>query len=416
MAVEDGAVLAVGHPARLDGLGLGAVPETDLGAAILVPGFVDAHCHLEWSLMGGLVDPAAGFGAWLGGFLGFLRRLPPGLHAAAARLGALRALRAGTTTVADSGPTGAGVAALGEAGLRGIVHLEAFGSDPAAAAPVAGRVADLAAAASPLVRVGVSPHAPYTAGPALWSALEAAGPFAGWATHLAESADETRVLASGDGPIAEALAVLGFAPARWPGDAETTPVGRAVLAGTLRPGLVAAHCVHLGPGDAESLAAADVRVAHCPVSNAHLACGRSPLERLRAAGVVVALGTDSPASAGAYDLRAEARAAAVAHGAATGSPPPARELVRMMTEAGAEALGMAGIVGALAPGARADIVAVRPGPEMRGGDPHAAILHETSAIDAVWVDGEPLLADGLPTRIDAAGVVTGAAEARSPLC
>ena len=138
------------------------------------------------------------------------RRRPP--------RGAARAA-AGTTTLADSGPTGAGAAAMAEAGLRGAVHLEAFGSpegDAArrAAAAVAERVAALDADAGPGVRVGVSPHAPYTVGPALWRALadEPGLSERPWATHLAESEAEARVVARGEGPLAEVFAEAGFAP------------------------------------------------------------------------------------------------------------------------------------------------------------------------------------------------------------
>ena len=77
-------------------------PVVDLGEAILAPGFVDAHAHLEWSLMDGVL-PSQPFAAWLGRLLGLRGRMEPEDHLVAARYGALRALRAGTTTLADSG-------------------------------------------------------------------------------------------------------------------------------------------------------------------------------------------------------------------------------------------------------------------------------------------------------------------------
>ncbi|MEZ0283953.1 MAG: amidohydrolase family protein, partial [Thermoleophilia bacterium] len=147
-------------------------PVDDLGDAILVPGLVDAHCHLEWSLLEGLLPPAR-FGTWLGRFLPLRARIPLDDHRIAARHGALRALRAGTTTLADSGATGSGAAAMAEVGLRGAVHLEAFGTPEGegarrAAAAVGRRVAALDAEAGPGVGVGLSPHVPYTVSPAFW--------------------------------------------------------------------------------------------------------------------------------------------------------------------------------------------------------------------------------------------------------
>src|SRR6202008_2122738 len=90
-------------------------------------------------------------------------------------------------------------------------------------------------------------------------------------------------------------------------------------------------------------AAAGVGVAHCPQSNGRLACGAAPLALLRAAGVRVGLGTDSPASAGRYDIRAEARACALVQAGAGRQPPGAEEQVRMATSGGSEVVGMVGM-------------------------------------------------------------------------
>jgi 5-methylthioadenosine/S-adenosylhomocysteine deaminase len=389
--------------------------EADLGDAILIPGLVDAHCHLEWSIMSGRLPPAA-FGEWLARFLPLRRLLGVEDHRAAAALGALRALCAGTTTLADSGPTGAGAGALAATGLRGAVHLETFGTPTGtaarrAASGVAERVAALGEEAGPEVEVGVSPHAPYTVGPALWAALREEPALARrrWATHLAESEDEERVVARGDGPLAEAFAAAGFAAARWPGGDGETVVGRVARGGGLRPGLVAAHCVRLGGRDPAILRDAGVSAAHCPRSNAYLRCGSAPLASLLRAGVAVGLGTDSPASGGDYDVRAEARACAAGAGAALGP----EALLRMATQGGAEALGLVGEAGALEPGARADLVALRPAGPV--GDPHGAALDGATRVDVVIASGRVAVRDGIPCAVDAEAVHARAAEARQRL-
>jgi 5-methylthioadenosine/S-adenosylhomocysteine deaminase len=388
---------------------------TDLGDAILVPGLVDAHCHLEWSLLDGALPPGR-FGDWLGRLLPLRARMRPEDHRTAALHGALRALRAGTTTLADSGPTGAGAPAMADLGLRGAVHLEVFGSPEgedarAAAAAVAARVVALESEAGPGIRAGLSPHAPYTVGPGLWRALMADPDLADrpWATHLAESGEEERVVGRGDGPLAAIFAEAGFAPGRWDGPEGATVVGRLARAGALRPGLVAAHCVRLGPGDPAALRAAGVSAAHCPRSNAHLRTGPAPLAALRAAGVAVGLGTDSPASGGDYDLRAEARACALAHGDAVSAP----ELLRLATQGGAEALGLEGEVGGLAPGMRADLVALRP--SGRVDDPHRTALDAGTRVGLVVTSGEVAVRDGRPLAVDAEAVDARADEARKRL-
>jgi cytosine/adenosine deaminase-related metal-dependent hydrolase len=394
------------------------LPVEDRGAQVIAPGFVDAHCHLEWSLLDDLLPPER-FGAWLGGMLRVRARMQPEDHAAAAAFGALRALEAGTTTLADSGPTGAGAAAMAAAGLRGLVHLEAFGRETGAAARdaaarVAEQVAGLDAAAGPRARAGVSPHAPYTVGPDLWAALRAQPALDGrsWATHLAESPDEERLLSTGDGPLAELFARAGLEPGRWEGADDASPAARVAAAGVVAPGLIAAHCVRLGPGDPAALASLGVGVAHCPRSNVHLLCGRAPIEALRAAGVAIGLGTDSPASGGDYDMRGEARACRDAHAGVVALGDD--DLLRLVTIDAARAIGLAGEVGSLEPGKRADLIAVRPA--RAGADPAAAVLDPGGSVRLAVVDGEDVLRDGVPTRLDAAAVRTAAAEARGRLC
>lgn len=393
------------------------VPVTDMGDAVLIPGLVDAHCHLEWALMGGLV-PDARFGDWLGAFVRRTAAVTPDDRAAAARYGALIALRHGTTTLADSGPSGFAVRAAGDAGLRATVHMEIFGRDTGADARekvMAHAEALLAArdAAAPRVHVGVSPHSPYTVGPELWAEV-LGDPILGAgsvAAHVAESPDEVMLLDDGVGPLVDAIHSVGRDPARWPGGGPGV-VSRLEAAGALAPGLIAAHCVQVEEGDAAMLAEHDVRVAHCPHSNVRLECGDAPIEMLDALGVTVGLGTDSPASAGAYDLRDEARWAAEA-AARRGMRPVAADMLALATIGSARVLGMDAQVGSLVPGKRADIVAIRPfeGAPLEA-DPSLVVLDPRSQVVAAWVDGEQVLDEHGATRLDTPAIVAAANEAR----
>jgi 5-methylthioadenosine/S-adenosylhomocysteine deaminase len=397
---------------------------TDLGGDLLLPGLVDAHTHLEWSLLEGLLPPGD-FASWLGRLLPLRARMTPSDHLAAARYGALQALRHGTTTLADLGPVGAGATALAESGQRGLVLLEAFGRDEGraateAAALVSARLAEIDDVCGPRVRAGVSPHAPYTVGPALWHALAARADLRErpWGTHLAESPHELPAIRDGGGALGAVFAAAGFTPGRWPaadGDEEAEGVvPRLDVAGALLPGMVAAHCVEVDAGDAAVLAARGVAVAHCPRSNAHLRCGRAPVEDLRAAGVAVALGTDSAASGGDHDLRAEARACRVAHAGVHDVGDD--DLLRMITADAAAVLGMAGEVGVLVPGARADLIALAPAAHDEARDPVALALDPATTVHRVVVGGEVLVSGGAPTRLDHEGILARAREARARLC
>ncbi len=425
--IRDGAVAIVAG--RIAGVGPAAelraafpeLAETDLGNVVLMPGLVDAHCHLEWSLAGGLISPKP-FADWLAEMLDLARRYRPGDHLIAARYGALLAIDAGTTTLADSGPTGAGADALTEMGLRGIVFPEIFGREVGDAAlafaeRLAVRVAAIEARAGERVRVGISPHALYSVGPELWAMLAAradTGSPRPWATHLAESPTELAAIDDATGPLAARFAALGIVPGRWPGRGGA--VSRVARTGTLDAVTVAAHCVHIDAAEADLLAASSVAVAHCPISNERLSCGTAPLGVLERAGVCVALGTDSPASAGAYDVRAEARACRNVH-AAAGGPVSAAALVSMMTSRGAAALGLADEVGVLRRGMSADLLALAPGADgWSTEDPWERALDEHASPCLVMCGGEVLQDGSRAGRFDRDAIVALAAEARQALC
>ena len=282
-------------------------------------------------------------------------------YVAAARLGALRALEAGTTTLADSGPTGAGAAALAESGLRGLVHLEAFGRETGAAGGRRRRadgegVAALDAAVGPRARIGVSPHAPYTVGPELWAALRAQP----GAARPALGDPPGRVGRRGArdrhrGRAARRPLRRRRASSRGAGRARPAP-GRWRAwrrRASIAPGLVAAHCVRLGADDpGSSSPRAGIGVAHCPRSNAHLRCGRAPLEALRAAG---RRGGPRHRQPGERRRLRPARRGAGLPGRRTPGVLDLDDdaLLRLITIDAARALGLDGEVGSLAPGKRA---------------------------------------------------------------
>jgi len=267
------------------------------------------------------------------------------------------------------------------------------------------------------VEVGIAPHAPYTVGPHLWEALIADDHLARlvWTTHLAESAAELTAVRGDGGPIAEAFAGRYGPPAVWPGRVDAGVVSRLANAGALRSRMIAAHCVGLATGEADLLAEAGVAVAHCPISNAYLGCGVASLSGLRDAGVRVGLGTDSPASAGSYDVRAEARACGLVQ-AATGHHVTSAELVRLATLGGAEALSRDHEIGTITAGKRAHLVAITPPPHLAGADPHRALLDSEAAVTDVWVDGHRRIAAGIAREVDVAAISGRAIEARTAVC
>ncbi len=350
------------------------------GAAI-VPGFVNAHSHVEYSLYAGFGDGRA-FGPWLATHVARKGRLAPEEMLALARLGVADSLRSGIATTADYSFSGAAAPAAAELGLRAVVHLEVFALDPEDARrqyeEKRARIEETG-----LVSIGVSPHAPYTCSVEVYRWCLSLGVPVG--THLAESANENEWLEHGTGPL------QGIAPMLVP------PTGRravATLEPVLGPELLCAHCVELDAGEIGLLAERGVPVAHCPRSNALLGCGVAPVAALREAGVTVGLGTDSPASTPSFDVFEEMRAAIYAARARERRPEAmtAEDALRLATVGAARALRLDGSVGTLTPGKRADltVVSLRESPYHPVEDPVAAVVFGGSPerVLETIVDGE----------------------------
>lgn len=361
----------------------------ELGDAILLPGLINVHAHPELAMFRGALEDLA-FRDWILRLVGGKRRaLGEEDFAAAAAWTCLESVRAGVTTLAATEASGAALASLREAGMRGVVYLEVFGPAPQQAEEsIRGyreSLARLRASTSELVRIGISPHAPYTVSDELYrAAIELAReedlPIA---CHIAESRPERELVLSGAGDFAPGLNARGI---------ETPRRGRSPVALLDRLGVLAArplliHCVDVDEEDVARIADAGSPVAHCPVANARLGHGVAPVDRLRDAGVTVALGTDSVGSNNRLDLLEEARTASLLQRALgrRHDSLPAADLLRMCTLEGARALGIEDRVGTLEPGKDADLCAVSlAGAHVRPvHEPVAALFHAARGSDVV---------------------------------
>jgi 5-methylthioadenosine/S-adenosylhomocysteine deaminase len=381
-----------------------AAQEEDLGDVILGPGLVNAHCHLELTAMRGFLEDLD-FRRWI-------LRLNAARQAVldrdalldSARLGVEEGIRSGITTFADTSDSGLPVRALREAGARGVVYQEVFGPDPqqceASLAGLVEKVAGLRYLETPLVRIGVSPHAPYTVSDALFRAtarfaIEQRLPVA---IHIAESEYERQFVVRGVGPFADGLRQRGI---------DVSPRGRSPIQmladlGVLESRPLLIHCVRVDAIDISAIADAQCSVAHCPVSNAKLGHGTAPLTELMAAGIVVGLGSDSVASNNRMDILEEARFALLAQRVKLGSSetPGAQEVLELATIEGARAIGLDGQIGTLEIGKSADLAAFDADNTRPIQDPVTALVFSTTGARArfVAVNGNVLVRDGALTR------------------
>jgi cytosine/adenosine deaminase-related metal-dependent hydrolase len=412
--LRDGAVM-VGADGRIAAVGPRAAVEppegaevVELGQAALLPGLVNVHAHPELAPYRGALEDLR-FRDWILRLVGSKRAaLHDADYAVAARWTMVESLRAGITTLAATEMSAASLGALKEAGMRGLVYREVFGPDPAQAAE---SMADLRSAVetlrreeTDLVRVGISPHAPYTVSDALFSAAAryAVDETLPVAVHAAESAAERDLVENGAGDFAPGLRARGI----------DTPVrGRSTVEMLDRLGVLGArplliHCVTVSAEDVARIADSGSAVAHCPVANARLGHGAAPLRELREAGVRVGLGTDSVGSNNRLDLLEEARIASILHRARLASHDhlAADELLRLCTLDGARALGLDGRIGTLEPGKDADLCAVSlAAPHARPvHDPAAAVVHAARGSDVVLaaVRGRVLQRNGEVLTVD----------------
>ena len=365
--------------------------------AVILPGFVNAHTHLEYDVYAGFGDGLR-FAEWIGLHVRRKARLALEDMETIARAGALNCLRSGVTTVGDCSFSGAAATACCDLGLRATIYLEVFGETDAPIGerfePMRDRIAD---SLSDDVRLGISPHAPYTCTIDLYEAcIELGLPIA---THLAESDDETEFLRTGGGGW-QSFAEMLVPPLG------TTGIRALAEAGLLSSSVLAAHCVKADEEEIALLAEHDVAVAHCPRSNGILGCGVAPLTALREAGLRVCIATDSPASTPSFDMFDELRTAIVAARAREGRPDAltASDALELATLGGARALGLDDTIGSLVPGKQADltVLSLADTPFVPWEDPvtGAVLGGSPQGVVATLVSGKPRYEKGGKTWLE----------------
>lgn len=361
----------------------------DLGDHLLMPGLINAHCHLDYTGMAGHLPPPRLFTDWVKALVALKASWTEREFAESWRQGAAMLVRSGTTTVADVEampellPAAWQATPLRVFSFRELIHLK---PDPGAGDLVRQASSHLASLPGATGRVGLSPHAPYSTTADLLEAAADSARRHHWRlmTHVAESEEEFEMFMYRHGPMFEWLknqrdmADCGLG----------SPIQHLERRGYLDDNLIAVHVNHLWRQDSGLLGRNQVSVVHCPRSHDYFRHLKFPREELLSAGVNICLGTDSLASvrpAGpepiALDMFAEMQALQA------GSPALSPEsILRMATVNAAKALGRENDLGWLGPGAIADLIALPfTGPVA---DPYAAAIHHRGPVAASLIDGE----------------------------
>jgi 5-methylthioadenosine/S-adenosylhomocysteine deaminase len=419
--IEDGAVAVRGDVIEA----VGAASELrerypdaaidDFGEAAIMPGLINAHSHLELTAMRGFLDADdLNFTAWLEKLTrARADRMADDDVAVSVAWGVMEAIRAGVTTVGDASTNGLIAArVLRETGMRGTVYQESFGPDPRVARErldqLRGILELLRAESSPLVTIGVSPHAPYSvSAPQLSLIAELAlAEQLPLMMHAGESADETLFMRAGSGRFADGLRRRQI---EWE-VAGVSTIEHLERTGLLRAKPLLAHCITVDADDIALIKLSGSRIVHCPKSNAKLGHSVAPLADFVTNDLAVGLGSDSVASNNLCDLFEEARFALLQsrvreRGTDKAGLVDAGLMLSMMTLGGASALGIDDQVGSLEPGKQADLAVVNLADvhQQPVYDPATALIFASRASDVemTMIAGNEVYRNGRFSSIDA---------------
>jgi 5-methylthioadenosine/S-adenosylhomocysteine deaminase len=396
IAVEGGRITRIGAAKEIAG-----THRVQYAGCAIIPGFVNAHAHLELTILRGLLENIP--------FLQWIQRLTHIKYQVltrddlkvSAQLGAIEMLRAGVTTVAEVMDVGTGWEAMREFGLQGIAYQEVFGpAESVAAESMKGLVSKVdryRTEESSTMKIGVSPHAPYTVSRPLYESVRdyARKECLRMTAHLAESRDETGFVRDGAGPFAAAHAKRGIevTPRRC------MPVAYMDSLELLGPDMLLVHCVEANERDMDRLRDTGTFVVHCPKSNAKLGNGTARIHDMLGQGVRISLGTDSVASNNVIDMFEEMRAAIFQQRTLTGriDSMTASTALKMATIEGAHCLGLEDQLGSLDPGKRADfaVVDLSPPATQPVFDPVESMVYSASRADvrSVFLSGREVSLD-----------------------
>lgn len=391
--VEDGMVCIEGgrvaHFGRWDGSAA-----TDLGDVTLLPGLINAHCHLDYTVMRGAILSNSSFTQWVRRINEIKRTLSDDDYLASIAAGFAELQQSGTTSVFNIESFPELMVRMPAPPLRtwwfyemmdvrNRLHTEDV---------VAGALSFFESRPGWAGGFGLSPHAPYTASPDLYRlaafCCEKYGmPFT---THVAESDEEYLMFRHGSGPMHGFMSGLGR---EMSDTGSTTPLARLIEENALPDGALLAHMNHLEESDWPLLSGRRFSVVHCPCCHEYF--GREPFEigRFLREGINLCLGTDSLASNRSLSLFAEMQCLAKNNpGLAAGT------ILDMVTRNPAAAIGMPGQLGVIADGAAADLIAVPfSGP---AGEAFDAVVHHAGPVLLHMVAGRvSTLLSGAPASV-----------------
>ena len=391
--IENGAVLISGNRIRAVGFWSDLKPGSgekllDLGEVILLPGLVNAHCHLDYTDMAGELPPPKCFTDWIPLITVAKTAWSYSDYARSWLHGAHMLVRSGTTTVADIEAMPDLLPEVWNATpLRVFSFLEMTGIR-ARRQPkeiLVEAVDKIESLSHPRCSAFLSPHAPYSTLPELLRSSAKTARERRWpiCTHVAESTDEFEMFTRAGGAMYDWLR-RNFRDMSDCGLG--SPIEHLARNKMLGRNLIAVHANLLAGGDIALLSKHRVNVVHCPRSHAYFCHPPFRRERLANNGINLCLGTDSLATVRKTgkekpELNLFEEMRTFADNDKTVAPV---EILRMATANGARALGLSGQIGELASDTLADLIAI---PDAGKKDVYETVLNHAGSISASMIDG-----------------------------
>lgn len=396
--IQDGMVEVEGDKIKRIGASSSSSQEViDLGDTLLLPGLVNAHCHLEFSSLQGILETTSSFTHWVKELGAECAGLTSADQEEGYQNGIRQLLQGGTTTLANH-VTVAGAEALLHQPLpfRTRHFLEVMGASPiraqeslAAAQMVQQKLAEGNLPEAQQATAVITPHSLYSVHLEILEEMLGVGadPRVGPANlgehmgsplpsiHLLESAEEDQLFRQQTGPLANYVVERG-------GEVSlpfSSPVKWLAAIGALK-NLLVIHGNYLQSGEIALLRQAGGSVIHCPGSHRFFRHRPFPLMELKNQGVNIGIGADSLASNEQLNMLRELTLLKESFPELS-----SEEIVRMATLGGAKGLGMETQIGSLAPGKMADLIGIKIRRPFT--NPYDLVLHATE-VDWVMINGK----------------------------
>jgi cytosine/adenosine deaminase-related metal-dependent hydrolase len=383
--VEGSKIIEVGPASELTPLPGEEV--TDLGASTLLPGLINAHCHLDYTRFKGTIAPKQSFTEWIKNINALRRSFTTEDYIESIAEGFQLLAQSGVTTVANIEAFPELLPHLPVPPLRTWWFLELIDvrvrNDQDAT--LRGAMSFFDQHTDWLGGFGLSPHAPYTASVDLYRLARTCSEKYGMlsTTHIAESVEEHEMFSHARGALHDFLGSLG----RDNSDCgHGSSLSHLVEHGVIADTCIIAHLNYLQDYDYELVVSTGASVVHCPKCHTYFGHAPFPMKALRERGVNVCLGTDSLASNNSLDMRSEMREVQEFHGLSD------REVLEMVLLNGARAMGQAGKLGQISPGSEADLVAFAHETKLAGPDidPYRRIVQSRKEPVLLVINGKKI--------------------------